>query len=268
MCIPNEKRSQILEKLSRIESERGVKILYAIESGSRAWGFPSPDSDYDVRFLYIHPLKWYLSIRKRKDHLNLSIIEDLDCSGWDVDKALVLFRKSNPALLEWLRSPIVYIEQGSFASELQTLSEKHFSPLNSVYHYLHMANGNFKDYINRDKVRIKKYFYVLRPVLAAEWIAEELTQPPVEFERLLDKVLVKYPTIYAVVRELLARKTETNEMGEQPAILELNDFLEERIAYHYANVKSVPAKQTLTGDELDALFVRILEDSWGIQVPG
>lgn len=103
--------SEIMNKLESIEQEHGIKILYAVESGSRGWGFASQDSDYDVRFLYIHPTDWYLSIEERKDHIEYPINDLLDINGWDIKKAFLLFKKSNPPLLEWLSSPIVYADR-------------------------------------------------------------------------------------------------------------------------------------------------------------
>src|SRR3954452_13450282 len=107
-------RDQILKRLEEAEAEHGVRILYACESGSRAWGFASPDSDYGVRFIYAQPRNWYLSfdVERRRDVIEYPIVDDIDQSGWDVRKALYLFTRNNGALLEWLHSPIVYLERG------------------------------------------------------------------------------------------------------------------------------------------------------------
>ncbi len=120
--------SLIQDELARIEGEEGVRIVYACESGSRAWGFPSRDSDYDARFLYIRPVEWYLSITEKRDVIERPISNMLDITGWDLRKALRLFRKSNPPLLEWLQSPTVYKETGSAAEALRSLSPLAFSP--------------------------------------------------------------------------------------------------------------------------------------------
>ncbi len=119
-------REKIKLELERIEKENDVKILFAVESGSRAWGFPSKDSDYDVRFVYMHPVEWYLSIHDKRDVIEYPISDDLDISGWDIKKALQLFAKSNPALLEWIRSPIFYSKNSNFPEQLQQMSEKEF----------------------------------------------------------------------------------------------------------------------------------------------
>jgi len=160
-------RQVIIEELKRLEREEQVRILYACESGSRAWGFPSRDSDYDVRFVYIRKPEWYLSIFEKRDVIERPISDKLDISGWDLRKALNLYRKSNPPLLEWLQSPIRYYEHSGIAEQLRRLSPLAFSPKSCMYHYLSMARGNYREYLQGERVRIKKYFYVLRPV----WLA-------------------------------------------------------------------------------------------------
>src|SRR5438105_459905 len=131
--------TRIQRELDRIETEQNVRILYAVESGSRAWGFDSPDSDYDVRFIYIRPVREYLRVSPPRDVIELPITETLDVNGWDIYKALELYRKSNPPLLEWLNSPIVYREKGELAADLRRLARDYFSPLRMTYHYLSMA---------------------------------------------------------------------------------------------------------------------------------
>jgi predicted nucleotidyltransferase len=137
----------ISSQLKMIEESYQVRILYALESGSRAWGFASLDSDYDVRFLYVHPVEWYLSIRDQRDVIEIPITDSLDINGWDLKKALKLFCKSNSPLLEWLRSPIVYRDVEGLAESLRNLIPTCFSPKNGMYHYLHMAKGNFREYL-------------------------------------------------------------------------------------------------------------------------
>ncbi len=140
---------EIRSQLENIEAEEGVRILFACESGSRAWGFPSADSDYDVRFLYLHPPEWYLSIdlEKKRDVIERPINEQIDLSGWDLRKALGLLRKSNPPLLEWLGSPIIYWEKYSVAQQMRALTSTYYSPKACMYHYLHMARGNYREYL-------------------------------------------------------------------------------------------------------------------------
>ena len=136
---------KIKKELSRLELQHDIKILYAVESGSRAWGFASTDSDWDVRYKYIHRLDWYLQIDDKKDNLEEILPNEIDLAGWELKKALRLFRKSNPPMLEWLRSPIVYLQQFSIANRLRELTKEFFNPISCLHHYLHMAEGNYSE---------------------------------------------------------------------------------------------------------------------------
>lgn len=153
--MTEEMKARITTELARIEAEEQVRILYACESGSRAWGFPSRDSDYDVRFIYVRRVDWYLSIYDKRDVIERPISGMLDINGWDLRKALNLFRKSNPPLLEWLRSPIVYKESYSTAEGIRRIFPATFSPRSCMYHYLHMARGNYREYLQGEQVRVK-----------------------------------------------------------------------------------------------------------------
>ncbi len=145
-------RERIFQQLEIIEADKDVRILYACESGSRAWGFPSKDSDFDVRFIYVHPTSWYLSIDDKRDVIEKNIDDCLDISGWELRKALRLFRKSNPPLLEWLQSPVVYLEKHKTADKLRDLRVVYFSPKSCLYHYLQMARRNYRDYLQGTQV--------------------------------------------------------------------------------------------------------------------
>ena len=129
-----------------------------MESGSRAWGFESKDSDYDVRFVYIRPLEWYMSISKRKDTLEVMINEELDFAGWDLNKALELLAKSNPPLGEWLNSGIVYTEKDNIISEFEKLFNKYLRESALVYHYLSMASKDMETLRKNREIKLKKYF--------------------------------------------------------------------------------------------------------------
>lgn len=167
-------REKIQEQLRRIEEAENIKILLAVESGSRAWGFASPDSDYDVRFIYIRRLEDYLRLDAVRDVIELPIDDVLDINGWDLQKTLRLLYKSNPTLFEWFSSPIVY-QKTEFADKFRELMMHYFSSKKTLYHYISMAEGNYREYLQGEIVRAKKYFYVLRPVLACRWILDRGT---------------------------------------------------------------------------------------------
>lgn len=256
-------RLKIEAELARIEEEENVRILYACESGSRAWGFPSKDSDYDVRFLYVRPVEWYLSIRERRDVIERPISEMLDINGWDLRKALGLFSKSNPPLLEWLQSPIRYHEPYSTAERIRTLSQAAFSPKSCMFHYLHMAKGNYREYLQGDTVRVKKYFYVLRPLLACGWIEKYNVMPPILFEQLVDELVSADSELHGIIQSLLVRKRAGEEFSMEPRIQQLNHYLETQITYYEQAAKGLHSAEGLADEQLDELFRHALLEAWG-----
>ncbi len=230
--INEEFRAEILRRLRAAEVEHDVRIIYACESGSRAWGFASPDSDYDVRFLYVHPRDWYLSfdVEKRRDVIEYPIVDEIDCGGWDLRKALYLMTRTNGALLEWLNSPLRYIEAGQTAQQLREVAPDVFNPIALCYHYSHMARGNAREYLFKGKARLKKYFYVLRPLLAIRYIQECRGIPPIEFQKLVDAVAPN--EIKPMIASLLEQKKRTNELGFGEPIPEINRFIESELERH------------------------------------
>ncbi|MDF2606979.1 MAG: conserved hypothetical cytosolic protein [Bacillales bacterium] len=254
----------ILSKLNEIERENNIKIILAVESGSRAWGFPSTDSDYDVRFIYARPYDWYLSIDKKKDVIENPINDLLDISGWDIKKALRLFAKSNPALLEWLQSPIIYKENFTLPNVLRELGGEFMVKKGCIYHYLHMADGNYRDYLQGETVKIKKYFYVLRPLLACMWIDKYNTVPPVEFQELLKLDGLNENLLYQI-EKLLNRKIAGEEMSIEKNIPAIKYFIEEKLAYYKNYVKTIEEKTIVDFSKLNNIFLCTLREVWGKQ---
>ncbi len=253
---------KIKNELKRIEEENNIKILYAVESGSRAWGFPSKDSDWDVRFIYIHNKEWYLSIDDKKDSMEFMLPGDLDFAGWELRKTLKLFRKSNPPLLEWLRSPLIYLEQYSTIEKMRELSKDYFNSKSCTYHYLHMARGNYRNYLQNDLVRVKKYFYVLRPILACKWIEEEGTMAPMEFDKLVD-TQVNDLELKKEINNLLERKKAGDEFDKEARIEVINEFIEKQIEYFEKRVEDYDKVSQIATAQLDELFRKTLDEVWG-----
>jgi predicted nucleotidyltransferase len=217
-----------MQTLTEIEAEHEVKVLYACESGSRGWGFASPDSDYDVRFLYVHRLPWYLAVEAQRDVIERLISDELDVGGWELRKALRLLRRANPVLFEWLDSPVVYRQDDALTARLRQMAGLWFSGQRSRYHYLAMAHNNFRGYLQGDSVRLKKYLYVLRPLLAARWIAAGLGQPPMRFAALVER-LVDDAALLADINALLEIKMRANEAEYSPRWPRIHAFIENEL---------------------------------------
>lgn len=252
----------IRHELTAVETTEYIRVLYAVESGSRAWGFASTDSDYDPRFIYIRRPEWYLSIdlEERRDAIERQCPGDIDLSGWDVRKALRLFVKSNPPLLEWLDSPVVYRDVFGFAAELRRLLPACYSPAACMHHYLRMARRNTDAYLRGEAVRHKKYLYVLRPLLAGLWIEQGRGPVPTPLGRLLDTIADR-AALRAAVDDLLARKSAAVEMGEGPRVPAIHEF----VAVELPRLETKSAGMVKTVPDLEPLhdlFRRTLRTVW------
>ena len=252
-------KKEISKRLDAIEKREDVRILYACESGSRAWGFPSADSDYDVRFIYVRPREWYLRLDSEacRDVIEEPIEGVLDINGWDLDKALRLMKKSNPVLMEWLQSPIVYREEPSFTTGMTDLMIKYCSSVACYHHYSNMARSNFREHLRGEEVRTKKYFYVLRPLLAMIWIEKGMGIVPMEFESLVEKAL-DGGDLKSDIEKLLADKRDGLESEKGPRIESINNFIKEELS----RLEKSPPE--LTGrresfDEINRFFQSFLE---------
>ena len=217
---------EIQEKLIEIEEKEGVHILHAVESGSRAWGFASPDSDYDVRFVYLRKKEDYLRIDEPRDVIEWQLDEVLDINGWDIKKTLKQFARGNATLFEWSGSPIVYRTTDEW-HKIRKVSEQYFSEKTAVYHYYGTANNTFHEYLEGELVKYKKYFYALRPLLAAQYIEKYHSAPPVLFADLLKMEIDS--ELRQSIDELLEIKKRTTEKEELPKIPIIQSFIESEI---------------------------------------
>lgn len=258
--IAEDMRSAILEKLSGIEAEHGVRILFAIESGSRAWGFPSPDSDYDVRFVYVHPVDWYLSLKPGRDVLELPINDDLDIGGWDLRKALNLLLKPNPVLLEWLSSPIHYVWDTHATDALTAFSEKTAHARACIHHYLHLGDSQWRKHIeDKTTVNYKKYFYVLRPAMAIRWVRmNPHTPPPMNIQEMSAKLQIDPATMDDIAR-LLRLKSQARETGEGSRIARLDDMIQSE--FDWARAQNEKTKDDSLEQEANTLFLRLVREN-------
>ena len=245
-----------MNKLREIEQNENVRNLHAVESGSRAWGFASPDSDYDVRFIYVRSKDYYLRLDKTRDVIELPISEDLDINGWDLDKTLVLLHKSNPTLFEWFQSPITYIKT-DFCETVQPYLREYFYSVKGLFHYLSMAKSNYREYLKGATVNAKKYFYVLRPLLACRWIMERNCPPPMLFAELVAAELPQELKPY--IDNLLDIKMNSPEVKEIPKIQAINDFIEKEIECIASKINSTETEPSASWDDLNKLFLSEIE---------
>lgn len=235
--------NKINKYLSDLELEHDIRILLACETGSRAWGFPSPDSDYDVRIIYTHNLDWYLSLEEKKDTIELFFENnDIDISGWELRKALRLLWKSNPPLLERIQSPIIYQVDNNFLYEINSIAKMNYSRIATIHHYLSMAKKGYDEIQNSNEYKLKKFFYALRASIATLWILEKEEIPPIEFKKMLyglniDKYLLER------IEELIIIKSTISESYLHNGESDLINFMKECIIIADKESQSLPASK-------------------------
>lgn len=246
-------KTVILEKIEQLEKDNNIRVLFACESGSRAWGFPSPNSDYDVRFIYVRPTDWYLSILEQPDVVDLPVNEVLDINGWDIKKTLKLLIKSNAVVFEWMQSPIVYKQNETFISEFRQIAPASFSPIAAMHHYLNMSKKKYEECLAEEDVKLKHLMYCLRAVLSGLWIARKKDVPPMELEKLL--VEMNDPVLKAKVRELVFLKSSKEESYRHPHEQALEMFLASGIAECEAVALHLPSRKSDI-QKLDEFFIK------------
>ncbi len=231
----------IITYLKEIEASEDIEILLACETGSRAWGFPSPDSDYDVRLIYKHELNWYLRLSERKDTIERMLDDrEIDISGWDLRKSLRLLQKSNPPLLERIQSPIVYRANEPFVSELNVIASQFYSRIANMHHYLSMAKKGIDEISGTEKYRLKKFFYTIRAAVACKWIVERNDIPPIVFQEMLNGLEIQ-PDIVQRIDELVSLKATKNESYLHSGENDLMKFISRCIELGETNSKSLPS---------------------------
>lgn len=241
--------------LKVIEKNNDVKIIYACESGSRAWGFPSVNSDYDVRFIYAHPTAWYLTIAEKRDVIEIPIDDDLDINGWDIRKALKLLRKSNSPLLEWISSPIKYRDVKPIMTDIAKLAANAFLSESSCHHYLSMAKRVISDFDGGEEVKVKSYLYSLRAILCGKWIVKKLSQPPMRIQELLDE-FIPSGAISEFVDEIIDEKSRGDEYLKIKRSIEFEDYLKEQLRILG---KTIPKNSNkILIEKFDSVFQEVL----------
>ncbi len=254
--------NHIAQKLTEFESTHKVTIIFAIESGSRAWGFPSVDSDYDVRFLYVRPYDDYFSIIQQRDVLETDILHDpqlgvpLDLNGWDIRKALYLALKSNSILIEWLQSPIVYKTEKTIVDELWQYVQKTADLEHIKTHYYKLFQAIWKQIeCDEQSVKVKLYCYAIRPAFAFKWIEVHGTLPPMDMKSLRTG-LAPYIDFDQDIGKLIALKSTAQESDIIPRNEKIDTFIESVLAYKISSF----SKEILDSDRVvgDQLFRKII----------
>lgn len=247
-----EMMTLVPQKLEEIEKQYGIKVLFAAESGSRSWRTAAPDADFDVRFIYVREPKSYLRLNQVRDTLEFPIEDGWDMSGWDLDKTLRLLYKSNPRIYEWFHSPIVYtgIE---FAKRFETVMNQYFSEKSVVYHYLNMARQQKDHFLQGETVKLKKYLYAIHPLMAAKWVLDNHTPPPVVFRELMDAELPE--TIRGDVELLIEKKIMYPEQKMIGREAKLDCYIQEEIERIGHYVAALPDEKERDWDALNQFFL-------------
>lgn len=248
-------KKEILEILAGIERKENIRILYAVESGSRAWGFASRDSDYDVRYIYVRPVEDYLRVDSMRDTIEGPLDEVMDFSGWDLKKMLELLHRSNPSLMEWTVSPIVYRTSPEWETIAVRIPEL-FDPRTTMQHYCSKAKQDWKKFRETETVKVKKYLYMLQCVLSCHWLEGKGTVPPVLFAELCREMLPE--ELEKTVQELTETKIHGGEIPEIPHIRALDDFLQEELTRMQTVVQTYPKAAPADYETLNKIFRSIV----------
>ncbi|GGA81705.1 nucleotidyltransferase domain-containing protein [Ornithinibacillus halotolerans] len=257
-------KQPIIERLEQIEKNYYVKILFACEAGSRAWGLNSDSSDYDVRFIYIHPPEVYLSIdpigtKNNRDVIDVQEHVELDIHGWEITKALRLLRKSNPSLLEWLHSPIVYYINSSSTERMKRLLPKILNQKACMIHYVNMAKNNLQQ-LQRKNPEIKTVINIIRPILIAKWLEKTNQFPPMDFIQLCE-TLVTDGEIQNELHTLIHQKVTTNYNHHVNHFDKLLRYAESELIHLEATIQQLknPTGKQVT-EKLNRLFRNALDE--------
>ena len=224
-------KAAVEKELTIIEELYNVKILFACESGSRAWGFESSDSDYDIRYIYVRPLGQYLSTFPLEEHIDAIFHKqtlpdgaeiDLDLAGWDISKTVKLIHKVNGSICEWSKSPVLYRNRDNFQAKLAFLATFYLNPARLAHHYRAQAQSIRYRYLEHAKnVNTKKLLYAIRCILSSRYVVEQETTPPISFYELLE-VSELTPSIKEELLEILSSKKEgieTNKVSISPELM-------------------------------------------------
>lgn len=259
---------RIIEVLKRIELDYEVKILFACDAGSRALGFADQESDYDIRYIYVHKLEWYLSIDQKKDvlevpkhdALSIEVHPQLDMSGWELTKTLRLYRKSNPSLIEWFQSKEIYLQEYSTIDRMKAILGEIFSAKPFIIHHINIVKRNYDVGLGKKQGYIKLYLYILRSILAGKWVETHFSVPPVEFQELL-QILPPGPVKEASLKILSAKQANESIYKEKDLTI-IDEFIIKEIERLESYTKKLVKSKTDPTDILNQIFRDTLKEVW------
>ncbi|MBO4451332.1 MAG: nucleotidyltransferase domain-containing protein [Bacteroidaceae bacterium] len=244
---------EMINHLHSVEQEYSVKILLAVESGSRAWGFESKNSDWDVRFIYVQKPQWYFTIEPQRDVIEI-MDDPFDLVGWELRKALALLKRNNPSLLEWINSPIVYYADEEFLGHVRSIATQFFNPIASMYHYNHMYIKHDERYLQRKDCSMKRFLYYLRGILSCKWIEENKTLPPVAFDKLV-AATVEDSEMEARISTLVQLKKDGKEHDLQVVDKDLMDYAHNLANYYTEHISAFrPNQNDVSSEVLDSFL--------------
>lgn len=257
-----EKVARVDALLDRVAADHSVHIPLAIESGSRAWGFPSPDSDYDGRFVYVRPARAHLTPFPVRDVIEPPGEGDLDVNGWDLAKALRLLLKGNAVIIEWLRSPVVYRGEAWFRDAFLDFARRTADRQAIGRHYLHLGERQRRVYFGDGQaVARKKIFYALRPAATLRWLrlhpADAIA--PMHFPTLMAECDPP-AALAAEVAELIAAKAVTRELGAAPLPPTVAAFIDAEFDHARALFETGRARATAAAmAQAEGLYRQVVE---------
>ena len=254
-------KATILKKLRETEEKHQVKIPLAIESGSRGWGFAATNADYDCRFIYVHQKDWYLSVLDKPDFIEYPVDEVFDIKGYDLTRALQYIIKPQAVMHEYLTSNVIYIRNEAIVGKLQALASDFFNPIPISYHYLGLAKRTYKEIMATEKAKIKKYFYVLRPIANLNFIRQHKRMPHMEYERTLAELELD-PKIDLAIQELTALKMSSKEHDLIPPFQPLIEYFQAEITKFDSCINDMTHIKNRNYAPVDETFRNIIEDVW------
>ena len=252
----------IVGHLDNLMQQHGCRLLFAGESGSRAWGLQSPDSDYDVRCIYAHKPQWYFSIEDRRETIETVFPDDIDIAGYELRKALRLFSTCNIPINEQILNPICYGGDPVFLERIRSLIPVYFNKNRALLHYTNVATQTIAQ-VQGLTIGLHRVFYIIRPLLACEWIERNGSMPPTEFQQLLDADFLPLPLLHEV-SEILRRKLVTVTVDRESLTLSKNFLLwmTETLERHQMTLRLLStAPGVISFEPLNELFRSYIKDA-------